>query len=63
MNTLIQNILQPSLARVGTVVATWLVANGMDSAHGVTIETAVTALGLFAAELVARAVFKKKGDR
>lgn len=58
MRTLIHNILQPAFSRVGTIAATWLVANGLEQQHAVTVETAITALGLFALDLAVRAFFK-----
>lgn len=63
MNTLVQNILQPAISRIGTVAAAWLVAHGLDEGQGVTVETAITALGLFAVDLGTRAVFKRWGKR
>ncbi len=54
MNNLIQNLVQPLLSRVGTIAATWLVANGFDTQHAVTVETAITAIGLFAVDFGVR---------
>jgi hypothetical protein len=62
MTTLIQNILQPAITRVGTIAASFLVAHGLDAGTGVTVETAITALGLFGIDLAVRA-FLNRGKR
>lgn len=51
---LFRSVFEPLLFRLGSLTAGALVGVGLAAQHGPAVETVVTALGLLAAELVAR---------
>lgn len=51
-NTLIRNLVRPLFERLGTALAVWLVATGMDGEAIEQIVTAVTALLAVSADLI-----------
>ena len=54
MEKLVQNILEPILLRLGSMLAGALVGLGLATQHGPSVQSLVVALGLLAAELVLR---------
>ncbi|MGV0876662.1 hypothetical protein V6767_05910 [Martelella sp. FLE1502] len=61
MDTLIKQILQPAVSRLGTAAATWLVANGMEHQDAVTVQTSLVALALVGVDFAVSAWMNRGG--
>lgn len=55
---IVENVLEPVLMRVGSMIAGALVAQGLTHAEAATISNALIAISCVAAELVARKILR-----
>lgn len=51
-NSIVENILRPLSTRVGTALATWIAAQGINYSYAENIALGIVAIGLVSADLV-----------